>query len=124
MPKVVQFLHPQEEATPGKGENNNILEWSEHPTHRRKFMLSDGAYIDSNGGFIKEGLVFWGEWEAQSKVERLYNSQSYLPKYLQIPFIDPSVEKKIHNTDPYVFGKNFRYIICMQRKFHVFFSVK
>ncbi len=63
-------------------------------------------------------MTFWGEWEPQSQIIKLKNSKKYFPKYLNIPYINPSVPNRTHNTDPNVFGKRFKYIICKQRSFH------
>lgn len=117
MPKIVQFLHTAQEATPNN-ELDNIIPWNNNETHRRKFILSNGKFINDNNEQSESELVFWGEWEAQSEIERINNSNPNAPKYLNRPFINPAVPNRAHNTDPYVFGKNFRYIICKQGYFH------
>lgn len=112
MPRIIQFLHTAVEATP-KEVNDIEIPWNNHKDHRRKFILSEGAY--ASGDSVKEdSLTFWGEWEAQSKIEKLHNSKKHLPTLLNRPFIDPRVANRTHNTDPYVFGQNFRYIVCKQ----------
>jgi hypothetical protein len=113
MPSIIQFLHTAEEASPSSI-NSNIIQWNNSKNHKRKFILSKGKHIIDN--MLKEDkLVFWGEWEAQSKIIKLKNQLPYLPKYLNQPFLDNSFENKIHNTDPYVFGKHFKYLICQQK---------
>ena len=117
MPKIIQFLHTALEATP-QSEKDPIIPWNNNETHRRKFLKSPGMYINNQGNETDGELTFWGEWEPQSQIVKLKNSKKYLPKYLNIPFINPSVPNRTHNTDPNVFGKHFKYIICKQRSFH------
>lgn len=112
MPRIIQFLHTAVEAIPNEI-NDRIIPWNNHKDHRRKFILSEGKYI--KGSKEENGdLTFWGEWEAQSNIERLQNTRSHLPILLNRPFLDPRVPSRTHNTDPYVFGQNFRYIVCKQ----------
>lgn len=116
MPKIIQFLHTAVEATPNEI-NDKIIPWNNNIDHRRKFILSHGKYIKEESEEESEeesDLTFWGEWEAQSNVARLKNERKHLPTFLNRPFLDPSVSNRTHNTDPYVFGQNFRYIICKQ----------
>lgn len=117
MPKIIQFLHTAFEAIP-KNENDVSIPWNNFETHRRKFIKSPGKYVNEQELEIDEELSFWGEWEPQSQIIKMKNDKKYLPKYLNIPFINPSVPNRTHNTDPYVFGKHFKYIICKQRAFH------
>ncbi|MBK8611869.1 MAG: hypothetical protein IPL84_18545 [Chitinophagaceae bacterium] len=117
MPKIVQFLHPAEEATPlNKGDR--FIPWNNHPTHRRKFLISDGNYVNRQGDLEKKQLAFWGEWEAQSEIIPINKANNNPPNYINIPYVNPSVPNRTHTTDPFVFGHSFRYIICMQRAFH------
>ena len=117
MPKIIQFLHTALEATP-QSENDSFIPWNNHETHRRKFIKSPGKYVNVEGNETDGELAFWGEWEPQSQIVKLKNSKKYLPKYLNFPFINPSVPNRTHNTDPNVFGKHFKYIICKQGFFH------
>lgn len=117
MPKIIQFLHTAQEATP-INESDNIIPWNNNDTHRRKFILSEGKYVVSNDEQVERALVFWGEWEAQSEIERINIGNLNPPNYLNRPFINPTFPNRTHNTDPYVFGENFRYIICKQGYFH------
>ena len=113
MPSIIQFLHTAKEAAPSSNDSN-IIQWNNSKNHRRKFILSKGRHLINNK-LKKDKLVFWGEWEAQSRVIKLKNKESNLPKYLNQPFLDNSVDNKTHNTDPYVFGDNFKYLICQQK---------
>ena len=117
MPKIVQFLHTALEATP-LNENEKIIQWNNNETHRRKFLKSNGKYIDQSGYETEAELTFWGEWEPQSEIYKLKNTKRHFPKYLNIPFLDTSESHRTHNTDPYVFGERFKYIICKQHFFH------
>ena len=112
MPRIIQFLHTAVEATPNDA-NNSIIPWNNHKDHRRKFILSEGKYVNRDNE-KSDNLTFWGEWEAQSNIEILKNTRNHLPTLLNRPFLDPGVPSRTHNTDPYVFGQNFRYIVCKQ----------
>lgn len=117
MPKIIQFLHTAQEATL-INELDSIIPWNNNDTHRRKFILSNGKLVNDNNEQDEKELVFWGEWEAQSEIERINNGNTNPPNFLNRPFINPAVPNRTHNTDPYVFGNNFRYIICKQGYFH------
>lgn len=45
--------------------------WNTGP-HRRKFLTAPGRYLEA-GAMRSDELVFWGEWEPQSRVIRTYN---------------------------------------------------
>lgn len=121
--KIIQFTHPGPEATPN---HQDLVEWNNTPTHRRKFIKSKGKYISNIGKNdeteTKGELVFWGEWEAQSKAKKLISDKP--PHYLHTPYLDISVTERTHNTDPNVFGNNFRYIICRQQKLQFLKTLK
>jgi hypothetical protein len=117
MPKIIQFLHPNTEAEPIHP-NDKIIPWNNNKTHRRKYLVSTGKYLDNNYQLVKNELAFWGEWEAQSEIIKINKSKSGAPNYFNFPFLDPSVPEKTHTTDPYVFGNNFKYFICRQSKNH------
>lgn len=114
---IVQFHHTGKEAIPI--DNSNRMGWNNNVNHARKFIKSNGNFIDNSGKLVEEkDLTFWGEWEAQSNFERLKNNKRRYPKFLHKPFLDPSKPEMLHNTDPYVFGYAFRYIICLQPSFY------
>ena len=113
MPKIIQFLHPSQEALP-INVDDKIIQWNNFVTHRRKFLLSSGEYINHNGELKVDDLTFWGEWEPQSEIIKITNPKPYFPNYLNLPYLDPSVPERTHTTDPYVFGQNFKYFICRQ----------
>src|SRR4051812_1450404 len=63
----VQFIRPGGEHAPDQGD----LKFWNRDQHRRKFLRSGGRYVD--GGETKEGeVVFWGEWEPESRVVARY----------------------------------------------------
>ena len=64
----VQFIHPGGEHTP---DNGLIREWNRND-HKRKFLRQAGNYI-ADGKVEKGEIVFWGEWEPESKAERVGN---------------------------------------------------
>jgi len=109
MPQIIQFMHPGSEPTPPSG--SSIIPWNYGDKHKRKFMVSKGKYVSDT--IEKEDcLTFWGEWEPQSKVERLPCGR--FSKYLNWPFLDVTVPNRLHNTDPNVFGSSFKYFCCQQ----------
>lgn len=114
MPHIVQFLHPGKEAEPLKP-NDLTIEWNNHLEHRRKFIVSEGRSLDCNNHLIENKLAFWDEWEAQSKIKVINKGNKGAPRYFNFPFLDISVPKRFHTTDPFVFGERFRYFICRQQ---------
>ena len=77
MPKIIQFLHPSQEALPTNADDK-IIQWNNYITHRRKFLLSKGEYINQNGLLKVDDLTFWGEWEPQSEILKIINQKSHL----------------------------------------------
>lgn len=129
MPYIVQFTHPSGEHGPDKG-NPEFRSWNTG-SHKRKFLLSSGTYIDKNGPHKDELLVFWGEWEPPSAVSKLTQPEKSVwkitgkeecPKWLHRPIV-PEVTPKssgyqqsYQNTDPFVFENPFKYFVCKQYK--------
>jgi hypothetical protein len=128
MPSIVQFFHPGKEHGDDsvKNQDKYFKNWNTND-HKRKFMINEGSYIDND--IRKEGeLLFWGEWEPPSYVEKIdahKNCSLYgkNPEYLHTPVL-PTIDKiekyqREHcyqNTDPFVFGKSFIYAICRQER--------
>ena len=113
MPKIVQFIHPGVEHGPDK--DQTCKKWNTDK-HKRKFLLADGEYVE--GEKLKQGqLMFWGEWEPPSKVEKLEtNGNSLYPQWLHRPYLPNPLptNPKLQNTDPFVFGESFKYFRCQQ----------
>lgn len=65
---------------------------------------------------VKQGdLVFWGEWEPESKVEKIDNPVKDGPKFIHRPYyVVPRSFVGLQNTDPFVFGEHFHYTFCQQ----------
>jgi hypothetical protein len=115
----VQFIHPGPEHgidSPG-AKGWNVGE------HRRKFLRSSGEYVDEPGAApAKADLVFWGEWEPESKVEPIAQPGVWDgPQWLHTPYyIRPDSYwpdgQGLQNTDPFVFGDHFLYTLCKQSK--------
>lgn len=84
--------------------------------HLRKFLRSPGSAIDGEGRSVDGDLVFWGEWESESRYTTLAGRPNPgYPRYLHEPFWREPVGKVFRqNTDPYVFGDSFRYSNCKQ----------
>lgn len=109
---VVQFPHPGGEHSPPP--HGDEMPWNTGD-HRRKFLRSHGRYIDDAGAEGEAELVFWGEWEAPSRVVERWASDGRKPRALHEPYwcAPPTGERQ--NTDPWVFGPAFRYSNCKQQ---------
>jgi hypothetical protein len=77
-------------------------------------MKVNGSYIE-NGKMKKGEVLFWGEFEAPSKII-LKNNPKKLPRYIFEPEFNKcnSIPENIKNTDPFFFGEEFYYCICRQ----------
>lgn len=108
----VQFIHPGGEHWP---DQDGVKNWN-FGSHRRKFLVSPGQYVDA--GQMRDGeIVFWGEWEPESRVvERYQQRLPDGPQFLYEPFfIEPDrYDTGRQNTDPFVFGDQFHYTWCLQ----------
>ena len=84
--------------------------------HQRKFLVSLGRFVDDLDDPRQSAqLVFWGEWEAQSRVVQRWPRRSELPTVLHEPYWTPlATEGMRQNTDPWVFGDSFLYSNCKQ----------
>ncbi|NCX96065.1 MAG: hypothetical protein EBX41_06585 [Chitinophagia bacterium] len=69
MAKIVQFFHPQSEAAPYQGKE--IIEWNNSRRHKRKFIKNQVKYVNEDNTEQSDTLTFLGEWEPQSRVEKL-----------------------------------------------------
>jgi hypothetical protein len=84
MTSIVQFTHPGSEHGP-ETPSTDLKHWNTG-RHKRKFLAARGQYV--SGGNLEEGeLMFWGEWEPCSRVERLTQPAGTpnLPKWLHHP---------------------------------------
>lgn len=108
---IVQFPHPGGEHVP----NGDVMDWNVD-LHRRKFLTRPGRRVCVDGTTeAEEELVFWGEWEAPSRVVRRWRRQDGLPTVLQDPFWTRRDGTGFRqNTDPWVFGDYFLYSNCKQ----------
>lgn len=114
--QIVQFTHPGQEHSPDK-KFANYKSWNTGP-HKRKFMLSNGEFVD-NGKLSQGKLMFWGEWEPPSYVNLLEKqSDKFYPKWIHTPLLPTIIPKneRLQNTDPFVFGESFKYLVCKQFK--------
>ena len=116
----VQFIHPGTECTPKQ--QANFIPWN-HGDHKRKFLCNSGWYMDG-ARLVSDELTFWGEWEPQSRIERINNPKEdkCLPHVIHRPVLDlnePVIDAKgrcRQNTDPFVFHEQFLYRCCHQIK--------
>ena len=108
---VVQFPHPGGEHVLGSG---GRMPWNTG-RHGRKFLRSAGRSVDAQGRAGNAALVFWGEWEAPSRIVRRWPWEGQLPRELHVPVWErPATLSYRQNTDPWVFGETFRYSNCKQ----------
>lgn len=120
MPKIVQFTHPGGEHKPDK-DNKAHKSWNKG-NHKRKFLNAYGKYVQGSG-LKEDSLMFWGEWEPPSTVERLdIKENKFMPNWLHKPYLPTTLpiatgyQQSYQNTDPLVFGDSFRYFVCKQFK--------
>lgn len=108
---IVQFPHPGGEAIP----QSDAMAWNTSRHHRRKFILAPGRTVtpDSNVDFEGE-VVFWGEWEPPSKIQRRWPPRAGLPTVVHMPCWGDPPPGQRQNTDPWVFGSAFLYSNCKQ----------
>ncbi|HCS35492.1 MAG TPA: hypothetical protein DIW48_02085 [Sphaerochaeta sp.] len=128
MLQVVQFLHPGQEHG-HDAHDQHYRSWNSGP-HKRKFLVSEGSYVDQDGTVASGGLTFWGEWEPPSSVKSLRqpNDDPLYPKWLHHPLLPSKIPTpqgqstccggcqggSYQNTDPFVFGDAFKYVVCQQ----------
>jgi hypothetical protein len=105
----VQFPHPGGQHLPPTDE----MPWNTGD-HKRKFLRSRGRYLD--GDVVREDeLVFWGEWEPQSRVVRRWSASDGLPRALHEPCWTPLAGQGFRqNTDPWIWGDTMLYSCCKQ----------
>jgi hypothetical protein len=106
----VQFPHPGGEHNP----RDDTMRWNVK-AHRRKFLVAPGRYVDSEGHVGEDELVFWGEWEPPSRVERRWPASGAMPRCLHRPYWTEAATRGFRqNTDPWVFGDRMIYSNCRQ----------
>lgn len=98
--RIVLFFHDGPEHINGENKNinnNEFLPWHVG-THRRKFVLNKGNFIDSNNILQEDDISFWTEWEAPSKFEKIdYNNvindeyPNYIHTSLYIQNLNPII---------------------------------
>lgn len=106
----VQFPHPGREHNRATGDMPwNVAE------HRRKFLRRTGRWVADTDEVHPGEVVFWGEWEAPSRVERRWQANGQLPRAAHRPYwIRPATDGFRQNTDPWVFGDQMLYSNCKQ----------
>lgn len=101
----VQFPHPGSEHNP----TTDDMPWNVGKP-RRKFLITQGCYVDTADCIQAGELVFWGEWEPPSRIEHRWPWNGRLPRALHRPFwTRPAPPGSPHDTDPWVFGGRMLY---------------
>lgn len=111
----VQAIHPGGEHG---WDEPGVKHWN-LGDHRRKFMRVQGAFLGSGAEPQTGELVFWGEWEPDSRVvAELGSDAAGYPRFVHEPFLPESAPRGWRqNTDPFVFG-GFHYTGCLQHTKH------
>ena len=110
MNKIIQFPHSRDGIPGLHKKTDKPISTKQHYRH---FIKSPGQYVDTSGKLISDDLCFWGEWEMHASVTALNNNQFGFPKYIITPDTLNSSGKVI-NSDPCVFGQEFKYYNCRQ----------
>jgi hypothetical protein len=95
---------------------HTIREWSNESVHFRKFIQNNGLYVNGLKDLqpSQADLYFWGEWEGNSFFNAFPRADfRILPNGLHKPFHSTFIRGS-QNTDPYIFGNNFKYCVCKQ----------
>ena len=81
-------------------------------------MQLEGKWVAEGGSEQSGELWAWGEWEAESDLVREFESAELDPRqspYLWRPHYQPKADYRgLHNTDPFIFGRQFLYSNCGQ----------
>ena len=78
--KFVQFLHPGREYILTNDEiSAGEKEWN-YGAHFRKFIKSKGRYMKDGQEVDADELLFWGEWEPESIVEKRCSDTGWIHK--------------------------------------------
>lgn len=118
----VQLNHPggQKPFKLGSGYsqigNQIIREWSNETVHFRKFIQNNGLYVNDLKDLqtFTADLYFWGEWEGNSFFNPFPKADfRVLPNGLHKLFHSTLIRGS-QNTDPYIYGDNFKYCVCKQ----------
>jgi hypothetical protein len=118
----IQLNHPghQKPFKLGKGYFNLgekiIREWSNDSVHFRKFIHNNGYYVNALQDLnpSQDELYFWGEWEGNSFFNPFPKADfRILPNGLHKLF-HSTVIRGLQNTDPYIYGEDFKYCVCKQ----------
>ncbi len=110
---IVQFMHPGKERKPEP--RTRYAQWRGHASqqpHTRKFMEHTGQYVTPQFETKVGPVRFWNEWEPPSKVVSRWATGS--PEYLHKPFFVDSPDPTAYDTDPCVFGNEFKSAGCLQ----------
>jgi hypothetical protein len=93
-----------------------IREWNNDNEHYRKFIQNSGCFLNGLKDLnpTQAELYFWGEWEGNSVFNPFAKADyNILPNGVHKPF-HSTVVRGLQNTDPYVFGEEFKYCVCKQ----------
>ena len=114
----IQFTHPGGEHG-ADSRSADIKSWN-YKNHKRKFLRAKGSVMENSQLLSDQDLMFWGEWEPQSRVTRINsNAPKDFPHFIHEPELDLDAPTQKdgrlrQNTDPYVFADAFYYRCCKQ----------
>lgn len=132
-PKLIQFTHPIAEHIPSDSIISTGLppwkyKWNTKD-HKRKFLQVAGRYLEKKNEkwveCLSDDIKIWCEAEWDTKCDKIPASSypshagvSPLPRFchhfVPVGFEIPGAYGI--NTDPYVFGNVFKYLLCRQEK--------
>lgn len=116
LPNTVWFVaHPY--ASPPRGDMvGNICLWNRSSPHHRKLIESTQATVvtSENQVLTQQEITFIGEWECCSSFVPSGQNQPFNLIHTPIHSKHDAFITKCVNTDPYVFGNEFKWISCKQ----------
>lgn len=114
MSTVVFFNHPG-----GEHHGEGLFPWN-CDAHRRKYLVAKGEEaIKWRGGWAKSGeirkLASWAEYEPETEAKWFpTNPEPGEPWSWHMTLPIPSAPRGAANTEPWIFGRAFRYFLCRQ----------
>lgn len=116
--RFVQLPHPQWEAKPRHDQPRKVCWNKTQYGHKRKFMQFRGEWIEQDGNTCSGKLRAWGEWEPESDLLcdlKGGDPKCGYPRYLWRPRCCARKNyRRLHNTDPFIFGERILYSNCGQ----------
>src|SRR5215469_4044944 len=94
MKRIIQFPHPKDEHGADRwfSASEGWKDWNRRNEHKRKFLWAEGSWTTNQTTAPRHGeLMFWGEWEPQSRVRKLTQQTRNDPQWVHTPDLDLDV---------------------------------